>query len=138
MTIDKQNGNIVSCKGEIMVGPEISFEDYKLYSEIKKTTFGMVCTSHFLDDSTEFNLTVLFDKSNHVYLIDIVIMLVNEKRKKTWDDWNYDEEIKRKHIHDEFLKALGISSKDDYAWGSVVSVYDEKMGGSVIRIKYKV
>lgn len=54
----------------------------------------------------------------------------------SWDDHSREKEMARKAAHDTWL-ARALPSPPDVSWGSVVSVFDEKTGGSAIVVRYE-
>src|SRR6185503_16513582 len=52
-----------------------------------------------------------------------------------WNDWSLEKELKRKASHDEWLEK-NLGGGRSYSWGSIISVYDDKAGGSSIRVTY--
>lgn len=53
----------------------------------------------------------------------------------SWDDHTMKKQMARKDSHDAWLDAC-IGSERKFNWGEVFSVYDEKVGESVIKIQY--
>ena len=69
-------------------------------------------------------------------LESVSITSVDDNSSESRSDWSEENELKRKEIHDQWLKNLLVNTSSHYAWGGVWSGYDPKAGFSSIEIRY--
>lgn len=64
-------------------------------------------------------------------------MCYDEKGKKSCDkEYSERDESKRKVLHDNILKELGIIEHNKYDWGAISSDYDARSNISSINVTY--
>ena len=51
-------------------------------------------------------------------------------------EFSEKDEYKRKKLHDDILRELGINQKKEYTWGEISSDYDVRSNVSSIDIMY--
>lgn len=127
MFIDISNGNI-NIDGEIL-HKRYTFEDFKkssLFSEQKPEQYIQL-GRHFVGDRYFF-LSIMFRND----ALKCISLSLDDDRCKGWED-----EPKLKIIHDEYLISEGISPDNNYDWGKIESVFDERGGFSSIIISYR-
>lgn len=54
----------------------------------------------------------------------------------SWDDWSEEREQARREFHDGWLKTMLGAAPYSFAWGTVLSSFDSRSGGSDIHIAY--
>lgn len=54
----------------------------------------------------------------------------------SWDDWSEEREVRRKRLHDDWLRGQTGHASQVYEWGEVSSDYDPRSGRSSIVIRY--
>lgn len=62
----------------------------------------------------------------------------------SWSNWSEEGELKRKQLNEELLfrifndgvKRNKFPERYDFTWGHIISVYDQKSGGSDIILRY--
>ncbi len=69
----------------------------------------------------------LFFREGIIYMVS----LLNIEK-----EFSESDEFKRKEIHDELLKQMGIDTEKQYSWGRVISEYDAKSNISSIDIVF--
>ncbi len=70
-------------------------------------------------------------------LVEFHLTNVQPGEKDTWSDWSEEKEMARKNRHDKWLANQLGKPPYKFAWGQVFSVYDQKSGGSLIVVRYK-
>jgi hypothetical protein len=89
----------------------------------------------------ENGISVLLTVHFHVEALESVeffFLLPSEKETGTWADWSEVNEQSRKSLHDTLLSADLGAAPYHFAWGNVMSVYDERSGASRIIVRYAV
>ena len=82
-------------------------------------------------------LFTLYFHDDHLESAEIFSLLPGEPRSGKWENWSLEQELSRKALHDKFLaESLG-AQPYDYAWGQVLSIYDERSAESRIIVKYQ-
>jgi hypothetical protein len=75
--------------------------------------------------------TLLFDGAR----LDRVFMMMEIPADES-EAWTQDLELKRKQVHDQWLKAEFGSGPYDYSWGRIVSEFDQRDCASEIIVVY--
>jgi hypothetical protein len=132
MKIDTTNGSIVFAKGTIRAG--------QLRQDFLKSSLGQISkqrvmsanwTHEDLEPETGIHCSASFDDDR----LDHVFILMDHPSNKT-DQPAEALELERKSLHDAWLlKELG-PPPYEYAWGKVVSDYDNRGCVSEIIIRY--
>ena len=71
----------------------------------------------------------LFFRNYVLYMISMICIDVNI---------SFEDELKRKQLHDDILKKYGVESPAIFDWGNIKSVYDPKGNVSSINIVYNI
>jgi hypothetical protein len=78
-------------------------------------------------------VVVLYFHGERLAMIDLAC---NEPAYgKSWADFSMENEMKRKHAHDQWL-VPSVGKQRDFPWGTITSEYDDRAGGSSIIIRY--
>ncbi|MGL6074988.1 MAG: hypothetical protein ACRC8S_12585 [Fimbriiglobus sp.] len=80
-------------------------------------------------------LVVLWFHDQHLTMVSL--MDPDPRFGTSWDDHSLENEMARKASHDVWL-ARALAPHRNFAWGSVLSGYDERGGFSNIVVKYAV
>ena len=138
--IDEKSGEIVIESIPLRIGHRLSRAEF-LSRPVGKSARIAVKNEPFCSynigthevSGLVFNVTVYF----HDELLESVSMnSVNDELGTSWSDWSEEKELKKKEIHDAWLKNLLGRASSDYKWGEVWSGYDSKTGSSSIEIRY--
>lgn len=69
-------------------------------------------------------------------LTRVEVTVADPNERQSWADWSREKEPDRKAKHDALLfRDLG-SAPYAFAWGKILSVFDERSGGSSIIVDY--
>lgn len=137
--IDERSGDILFDDGNI-IGPSVSLDAFC------DSAFGQEA-SVLLDQSSykSFSLGIrslggcrwsvtLYFRDDRLLRVDIAAS--DPSFGTSWGDWSKEKEMCRKRRHDEWVAQT--LSRADFHWGKVLSVYDERAGGSYISIRYDI
>ena len=89
-------------------------------------------TAFRIDATPDFIARIDFD-GELLKKIELVSIMFGPR---SWSDWSREGEEERRAGHDEFLRRELGDPPYVYAWGEILSVYDDKTGASVIIIRY--
>lgn len=95
---------------------------YKMQDDVKMFTLE----GKYKIDNWNFHVSFLFNYGE-LYLISLCCAN---------PELSFENESKRKELHDSILAEYGLSDDEEFAWGSVSSVYDKKSNISSINIIY--
>lgn len=137
--IEKRTGNLVLDDGTIL-GPTTKRDDFlktQLGTQSRELVKNPPWCSFKLHkvkiDGKEFAIVIYFHGQD---LTMIHLAMSDPKWGTSWNDWSEEKERDREKAHDDWLrKTLG--RQRQYPWGEVWSGYDQKSGGSSIRIDYQ-
>ena len=138
--IDKKSGELVIESIPLRVGPRLARSEF-LTVPIGKSSKIVVKNDPFCS----YNLG-RHEISGLVFIViiyfydelleSVSLTSVDDKSGESWADWSEEEELKKKEIHDDWLKNLLGRASSHYKWGEVWSGYDSKAGFSSIEIRY--
>ena len=138
--IDKKSGELVIESIPLRVGPRLARSEF-LTVPIGKSSKIVVKNDPFCS----YNLG-RHEISGLVFIViiyfydelleSVSLTSVDDKSGESWSDWSEEEELKKKEIHDDWLKNLLGRASSHYKWGEVWSGYDSKAGFSSIEIRY--
>ena len=137
--IDEKTGELISENG-VVIGPNLKRDSF-LASEIGVSSKIFVRNEPWCSYRIE-GLKIsglVFVVVLYFYGLDLnEIEICNSDVRfgETWSDWSLENELKRKQSHDKWLDQI-IGSKRNFSWGDIFSVYDQRSGGSSIKIRYK-
>jgi hypothetical protein len=69
-------------------------------------------------------------------LTRIGLTVADPNESQSWSEWSKEKELDRKARHDALLSRELKTPPYDFAWGKVLSVFDERSGGSSIIVDY--
>ncbi len=128
MLMDLRSG-IIKINNELVIHPQYSFKEFQETPFYKGQDDERVIyiEEPQIIDGRKYLVDLTFDnkKIYSVSLCNIDVELT---------DW--EDEPKRKEIHDKILIENGILNGCQYGWGNIVSEYDPKGGVSDINIYY--
>ena len=138
--IDEKSGEIVIESIPLRIGPRLSRAEF-LSLPVGKSARIVVKNEPFCSynigtheiSSLIFTVTVYFYNE---LLESVSMSSVIDELGTSWTDWSEQKELKRKEIHDTWLKNLLGRASSHYKWGEVWSGYDPKAGFSSIEIRY--
>lgn len=124
---DISRGYIAISK-DLIIYPGFLFEQFKKTKYYKKQDGVRII---YLDELQVIDnrkyVVSLFFRSNRIYMVSLICC---DK------EFNENEEHKRKQLHDDILRELGIESQIEYSWGKISSDYDAKSNISSINFTY--
>ena len=138
--IDKKSGELVIESIPLRVGPRLARSEF-LTVPIGKSSKIVVKNDPFCSynlgrheiSGLVFIVIIYFSDE---LLESVSLTSVDDKSGESWADWSEEEELKKKEIHDDWLKNLLGRASSHYKWGEVWSGYDSKAGFSSIEIRY--
>lgn len=121
--------------GEIIINKEKIFRGYT-FEMFKKNPFFdgqdeskiIYLKDKYLIDSNKYLVSFLFE-NNYLQIISLLCVDI---------DIPFEEEVKRKELHDGILHKLGLEEYAVFDWGEIESTYDPKGNVSHIHIMYKI
>ena len=138
--IDKRSGELVIESIPLRIGPHLSRTEF-LSLPIGKSASIVVKNEPFCSynigrheiSGVVFIVTVYFYNE---LLESVNLSSVDKESSASWSDWSEQKELKKKEIHDRWLKNILGNASFNYKWGEVWSGYDSKAGFSSIEIRY--
>lgn len=94
----------------------------------------------------QIKISMCFKEEN---LFSVNMYIIGSDFPTSWYDWTEEGELKRKKLHDVFLKEIFQRKPDknirkpypstcfNFKWGEVCSIFDIRSGSSSISIKYR-
>jgi hypothetical protein len=140
--IDKQTGEIKFPGWDISLSPAVTREVF-LKSPLAQGAKVTVnnepyCSWRLVPTNGEDQKwwhTIVYFKGEKLYQINLAAS--DDESGSGWEDWSEEFERHKKDYYTALVERfLGFSRQQDFSWGSVEAVYDEKTGGSYIMIKY--
>lgn len=125
--IDISNG-FFSISDELTIFPSFSFKQFK-HTRFYKNQDGVriiYLDEHQIIDNRKYIVSLLF-RDGKIYMVSLVCC---DK------EFSEKDEYKRKKLHDDILRELGINQKKEYTWGEISSDYDVRSNVSSIDIMY--
>lgn len=101
------------------------FKKSALYSR-QKVERVFTLEEKYKIDNWEFLVSLFFRQG----ILNMISLCCNSH------EISFDDEQKRKELHDSILAEYGLSDDEEFVWGSVHSVYDRKSNVSSINIIY--
>ncbi len=119
--------------GELTLHNEIFHKDYT-FKQFKKSALYsgqnaervFTLEGKYKIDNWEFYVSLFFRQG----ILNMISLCCNTH------EISFDDEPKRKELHDSILAEYGLSDDEEFVWGSVRSVYDRKSNVSSINIIY--
>lgn len=120
---------IISITQDLIIDPTYTFEQFKntAYYNGQDGIRVIDLENDFMIDGRKFCVSLFF-RNGTIYMLSLICCDV---------EISFQEEEKRKAIHDEILANYGIDQKKVYGWGYVSSSYDARSNISSIDIVYK-
>ncbi len=137
-----KNGDLAIQDKSFTIGRGLIKTDFvqsKLYDEVineKSYGFTFYNLNSQLISNEWFDITLYFNNKDILNLVNI--SLSNEGDIASWNNWSENEQIKKKDMHDKWLKKNIGNPPYKYDWGEISSSYDPRSGSSMITIKYNV
>ena len=138
--IDKKSGELVIESIPLRFGPHLSRAEFlslpvgkSARIVVKNEPFCSYSIGTYEISGLVFTVTVYFYNE---LLESVSMSSVNDELGTSWSDWSEEEKLKKKEIHDGWLKNLLSVASSHYKWGEVWSGYDSKAGFSSIEIRY--
>lgn len=128
MFINLKNGEI-KFDDEYILNSKLSINEFKKSKYYENQNEDMIIDIDGLQriDGILFYVSLIFEEG---YLNKIFLTLKDKSIN------SFEDEPKRKILHDGLLKSMGIEEKGEFSWGRIISNYDRKGGGSDIIITY--
>ena len=138
--IDEKTGELVIQSIPLHIGPRLSRSKFLSLSIGKSSNVvvrnDLFCSynigRHEISGLVFIVIIYFYDE----LLESVSLTSVDDKSGESWADWSEEEELKKKEIHDDWLKNLLGRASSHYKWGEVWSGYDSKAGFSSIEIRY--
>ena len=125
--IDLKNGRIIIAE-DLHICPTYTFDEFKKSKYYVKQDGIRVI---YLDGNQYIcgrkYIVSLFFRNQKLYMLSLICCD---------NEYNAMEEQKRKNLHDEILKELGIINEKSFLWGKISSIYDARSNCSSINITY--
>ena len=137
--IEKKSGELVIEAIPLRIGPHMSRSEF-LSLPVGKSASIVVRNEPFCSynigrheiSGLVFAVTIYFYNE----LLESVSISSVDNESTSWSDWSEEKELKKKEMHDRWLKKLVGKASSHYKWGEVWSGYDSKAGFSSIEIRY--
>jgi hypothetical protein len=82
-----------------------------------------------------FAVIVQFEGSR---LTGFTMGAIDDAFGRTWDDWSEEGEQRRRAWHDAWLRRTsGMARDNEFTWGTVTSADDSRVGGAIVRVRYR-
>ncbi|MDE7435703.1 MAG: hypothetical protein K2N01_07800 [Lachnospiraceae bacterium] len=124
---DIYNG-FLTISDELTIFPGFSFEQFKhtrFYKNQDEVRIIYLDEQQIIDNRKY--IVSLFFKNEKIYMVSLICC---DK------EFSEKDAVKRKELHDDILKELGINQKKEYSWGKISSDYDARSNVSSIDIIY--
>jgi hypothetical protein len=138
--IDKKSGELMIESIPLRIGPSLSRKEFlslpggkSASIVVKNEPFCSYNIGKHEISGLGFTVTVYFYDE---LLESISMSSVNDELGTSWSDWSEQKELKRKELHDRWLKNILGNRSPHHKWGEVWSGYDAKGGFSSIEIRY--
>ena len=136
--INQQNGDF-QIADKIIVGKDKDYSDILKLAPTNKTWdikngYKWIYFNDIEIDKLFFYIGVCFH-NDRLFCIDFSFTDKKEQNL-TWDNWNEEDELKRKDIYDKWLTKI-IGEKRNFKWGKVGVYFDPKGGTTSMHIKYE-
>ena len=122
------NNGVIEISDELTIFPDYSFEQFK-NTRFYNNQDGV--RIFYLDEQqiivSRKYIVSLFFRTGKIYMVSLICC------DKEFQERNED---KRKLLHDNILKELGINQQMEYSWGKISSDYDARGNVSSIDIEY--
>ncbi len=119
---------VISISDQLTICPDFSFEQFK-HTKFYKGQDGIKII--YLDGQQNIDgrkyIVSLFFRSGKIYMVSFICC---DKK------FSENDEEKRKMLHDDILKKLGMRPRERYSWGKISSNYDARSNLSSINILY--
>ena len=124
----KIDAGLVRISEDLTISPGYSFEEFKGTKFYKKQDGIKII---YLDEQQTIEkhqyIVSLFFRTGKIYMVSLICC---DK------DYSESDEYKRKALHDNILKELGIIEKRKFDWGIISSDYDARSNISSINVTY--
>ncbi|MBD5452851.1 MAG: hypothetical protein HDR30_00795 [Lachnospiraceae bacterium] len=124
----KIDAGLVRISEDLTISPGYSFEEFKSTKFYKKQDGIKII---YLDEQQMIEkhqyIVSLFFRTGKIYMVSLICC---DK------DYSESDEYKRKALHDNILKELGIIEKRKFDWGMISSDYDARSNISSINVTY--
>ena len=122
------NNGVIEISDELTIFPDYSFEQFKntrFYNNQDGVRIFYLDEQQIID-SRKY-IVSLFFRNGKIYMVSLICC-----------DKEFSVRIqdKRKLLHDNILKELGINQQMEYSWGKISSDYDARGNVSSIDIEY--
>ena len=137
--IDKKSGELEIESIPLRIGPHLTRAEF-LSLPVGKSASIVVKNEPFCSYNigTHEISELIFSVTIYFYneMLESVSISSVENESASWADWSEEKELKKKEIHDHWLKKLLGKASSHHNWGEVWSGYDPKGGFSSIEIRY--
>lgn len=141
MIIDKTSGTVTIPGGSEIIPPELTRSDF-LSSALGAS--ASVCVEN--EPWCSWNLSPAVTNGKKWYLqlcfhadrlTRVGVTVADPNERQSWADWSREKEQDRKVQHDVLLTNDLGTPPYNFSWGKVLSVFDERSGGSSIIVEYR-
>lgn len=136
--INFQNGNF-HITDTIIVGMDKNYDDILQLAPTNKTWdikngYKWIYFNDIEKDDLYFHIGICFHNEK---LFRIDFGFTNKLQNKlTWENWQYDDELKQKDLYENWLTKL-IGDQRNFSWGKIGTYFDPRGGTSSISITYQ-
>lgn len=121
----------ITVNEKLVITREFTFNDFTKHSYFKNQNEEREIQLGGIGSALGYSVYVsIFFKNS---LISKVMLMFDSPQIRSFED-----EPKRKAIHEKYLKSIGLESVNEFEWGTVKSDFDKKSTSSDIIISYKV
>ncbi|MBF0397553.1 MAG: hypothetical protein HQK78_12315 [Desulfobacterales bacterium] len=142
--IDQKTG-LLNLTSELTVSPNLTREQFLSLPISKKASIFLKnepwCSYQIKVEIPDKNSNpelwsiVIYFEGSDIQMLHLTIL--GEKQSESCAEYSTKKEMDRKKRHDDWLKTyLGLSSKRNFPWGKIASVYDARSAESLISITY--
>lgn len=128
--IDTKTG-IITVNEKLVISKEFTFNDYKKCPYFNNENEEREIQLGGIGRAFGYSVYVSIFFKNSV--ISRIMLMFDSPEIRSFED-----ESKRKSIHEKYLKSIGLESVNEFEWGTVKSDFDKKSTSSDIIISYKI
>lgn len=123
------NSGVFKIDEDLVIAPGYTFEIFKKTRHYKNQDGIRVIylDGMYMIDGRKF-MVRLFFRDGKIYMLSLYCFD---------EEYSFEDEPKRKKLHDRILKEYGVRENDSFNWGKIESSYDRRGNVSSINIIYK-
>ena len=122
-------GGVLKIDEDLVITPGYTFESFKRtrhYKDQNEISMIYLDEMHTID-GRKYKVSLYFRNGN-IYMLSLICCD---------EEFSFEDEPKRKELHDKILKELGLQENNIFTWGKIESSYDRRGNVSSINIIYQ-